>query len=73
MENLKKCPKCEGEMTLGTMYSGAGISTWKEGEPSRMKWLLLSFNKNAFNPKKMSVKAYGCKKCGFIELYMNEQ
>lgn len=66
---VDKCPKCGDQMEKGLMLSpGAvvGVRWMKEGEISR--WFgagLLA--------KKPRIMAYSCKKCGFVESYVEKK
>jgi hypothetical protein len=58
MNEVKKCPKCNGEMEIGYLrdapYWRKGTSLWQVGFGTR-------------------VYAYRCKSCGYIELYAEKE
>ena len=58
MTDVRKCPKCSGEMEIGHLRDAP---YWRRG--TRM----LKFG---FGPR---VFAYKCKNCGYIELYAYER
>jgi predicted nucleic-acid-binding Zn-ribbon protein len=60
LSEVKKCPKCGGEMEIGaiTGYGMANVG-FKSGEKKTLRVV----------PKMNYTKAYSCKVCGYIEIY----
>jgi hypothetical protein len=58
MNEVKKCPKCNGEMKIGYLrdapYWRKGTSLWQVGLGPR-------------------VYAYRCERCGYVELYAEKE
>jgi len=57
MSEVKKCPKCKGEMIKGSKGSLERNFACTRGEP------------NPEVPQNVKVQSYYCKKCGYIEFY----
>jgi uncharacterized Zn finger protein len=57
MSEVKKCPKCGGEMEVGYLFNAP---YWTRG---RSRW---SFGWDG------RVFAYKCKNCGYVELYFEK-
>jgi predicted nucleic-acid-binding Zn-ribbon protein len=64
MSEVKKCPKCGGEMENGDIV-GAVRSVWFRSS-EKTQWSGLA-------SKTTSTKAYSCKVCGYVEIYRNSE
>ena len=64
MEETKKCPKCNSEMTKGIFAPSVGVVG--------MEWTdKLEYSKWKFEKvNKIKTFQYACKSCGFIESYL---
>jgi len=55
---VKKCPKCGGEMEIGYLPGAfswsAGKGLWRIRKPKR-------------------IFGYGCKNCGYVEFYLEQE
>lgn len=61
MSEVKKCPKCGGEMQKGSLFGyGGKLIKWtsKESQP------LLTMGETK------DISAFLCKNCGYVEIYM---
>ena len=69
------CVKCDGPMTLGFMLDFTSDNVhrekalWVEGQRERAVWVGTKLKDKDVR----TVDAYRCQKCGFLELYANEQ
>jgi len=58
MSEVKKCPKCDGDMEKGYLPGAfswsPGTSLWKLRQPRR-------------------IYGYGCKNCGYVEFYLEKK
>ena len=59
MSDVRKCPKCGGEMQKGSLFGFYGQLTKWTNKESGLVW-------RGGN----DVSAFLCKNCGYIELYM---
>ena len=59
MSEVKKCPKCGGDMEKGYLFSAG----WVRGEPS-FGWGF---------PEGKGIIAYRCKSCAYLEFYTREK
>jgi predicted nucleic-acid-binding Zn-ribbon protein len=66
MEEAKKCPKCGTEMTKGLFVPSVGVvgMQWTD-KLEYSKWKFEKMNK-------IKTFQYACKKCGFIETYLDK-
>jgi predicted nucleic-acid-binding Zn-ribbon protein len=58
MSEVKKCPKCSGDMEKGYLL----FASWAQEEPSL--WVF---------PKGKGIIAYRCKSCAYLEFYTREK
>lgn len=66
---FNECPKCKGKMDEGFIVDeGHGhkyASNWVEGPPEKSFWQGIKTR----GKKKVQVKAFRCKVCGYLESY----
>mgnify|MGYP001612833259 CR=1 FL=1 len=58
---MKKCPKCKGEMMKGK------IKDYAYGLLLQQRWGAKLFSKN------YKVDTFACKKCGYLESYLEDE
>ena len=60
------CPKCKHQMQEGFLLDrgGPSVGEWVEGPPD-YGWLGLKW----FRRKRVSITAYRCPSCGYLEAY----
>ena len=66
--DAKACPKCQGRMVRGFLFTGAVVVPWFEGEP---RTGLLGNVKLPGPP--LTSTAYRCAGCGYLELYAGQE
>jgi predicted RNA-binding Zn-ribbon protein involved in translation (DUF1610 family) len=59
MSEVKKCPRCGGEMEGGSIR-GYGFNP---------VWFASNERKGILGSKTTKTKAYSCKVCGYVEIY----
>lgn len=59
---VNQCPKCSGEMERGMLVGWRTEISWRKGGPSMLA--------TALTPGKKKVISFKCKKCGYIENYI---
>jgi predicted nucleic-acid-binding Zn-ribbon protein len=57
VSEVKKCPKCNGEMKIGYL---SNAYRWTEG-------------KSLWSRPKSNAYAYACQNCGYIEFYLEQK
>ena len=60
MNEVKKCPKCGGEMKKGSLFGSMGTFVEFSDKESESFWSLGNTSK---------INAYACKTCGYVEIY----
>jgi len=61
MSEVKKCPKCGGEMEKGSLFGASGsLIQWSNKTSGRIDW--------GFGERK-SISAFLCENCGYVEIY----
>ncbi|OGI60981.1 hypothetical protein A2641_01670 [Candidatus Nomurabacteria bacterium RIFCSPHIGHO2_01_FULL_37_25] len=75
MNEILKCPKCNGDMIRGFIPDFANnfvkASSWFEGQPQKSYWnsfIKISW-KGWFGKVGIPIAGFCCKGCGFIEIY----
>ena len=74
-EEVKKCPKCQGNMSDGFMIDRGyqfSISPmrWYQGQPVKKLWFGLV---RLVWSDRYPIHAYCCDQCGFIEHYVHDR
>lgn len=74
MFNEINCPKCQSPMQEGFVLDHGDLNykmqpVWIEGAPEESFWSGLKTK----NRQALSVRAFRCPKCGFLEFYTAEE
>jgi DNA-directed RNA polymerase subunit RPC12/RpoP len=69
MSNDENCPKCQGKMIKGCLFSGHGVS-WADNKTESCLTIKESFNLKKVRSEAKTAKGFRCTKCGFVEFYI---
>jgi predicted nucleic-acid-binding Zn-ribbon protein len=69
MSEVKKCPKCGGEMEKGTLFGDSKVMVG----PLPVKFTNKFSSSILLIGKKHRVDAFACKVCGYTEIYKGDE